>query len=114
MHGDAARLLTGGSLHFARMHTGADLELELAQRIAYGEPAPNRARRPVEEREEAVARCVDLLAVETVELGANRRVVLGEEVPPRRVAELVARCCRADEVREEDASLGRARPTASA
>ena len=70
--------------------------------VADGEPAANSTRRPVEERKKAVARGVDLLAVVTIELGSDRRIVPSEELRPRCVTDLRRTLCRADKIGEEN------------
>ena len=102
MDGDAAWLRAGRPLHLARVDAGPHVEAELREGVADGEPAANRTRRPVEEREEAVAGGVDLLAAEAIELGSDRRIVPSEELRPRCVTELRRPLGRADEIGEED------------
>src|SRR5262249_59597813 len=70
VHGDAADLRSG-HLAFAGMESRPDLEAELADRIAEGARAADRARRAIEDGEEAVARHVDLASTEALELPAG-------------------------------------------
>src|SRR5439155_22285269 len=52
--------------------------------------------------EEAIARSVDLLAIELPQPAANESVVLLEQRTPRRIPELGRTLCGADDVGEED------------
>ena len=63
--------------------------------------AADRARGPVEGREEPVARGIDLAPVEAGELASHRGMVLLEQVAPAPVAELGGLLGRADEIGEQ-------------
>ncbi len=66
-----------------------------------GAGALDRAGRPVEGREEAVAGSVDLPAAKALELRSHETVVTLDELVPLAVAELDRLLRRADDVREE-------------
>ena len=61
------------------MDAGTNLETERGDGTLDAERAANRACRPVEHREEAVPGRIDLLAGETLELGAHGCVMLLHE-----------------------------------
>src|SRR5205823_11039529 len=77
-------------------------ELERAQGAAYRDRAAHRTRRPVERREKAIARVVDLSPAETGELRTDESVVLCEQRAPSLVADAREELGRSDEVREQD------------
>ena len=79
VHGDAPRLLASNAFHLARVQAGPDPDPEWREPVLDAEGASNRARRPIERGEEAVARCVDLLAGESVELPPDDCVMLLDE-----------------------------------
>ena len=89
------------ALDLTGVDPGADVEAERRERLPDREPTPDRPGRPVEQREEPVARRVDLLARVAGELTTHRRGV-GDQVGPRRVSELRRALGRADEVGEEN------------
>ncbi len=89
-------------LALARVQAGAHVEAQVANTLGDRTGAADRARRPVETREEAVAGDVELGAAEANELAADQRVMTLEELPPRAVAELRCFRRRADDVGEED------------
>ncbi len=75
VHGDAARLLARTALDLARVHAGTHREPERAESVLDRLRAADRARRPVEDREDPVPGGIDLLAGEAVELASHRLVV---------------------------------------
>ena len=77
-------------------------ELERAQGAAYRDRAAHRTRRPVERREKAIARVVDLSPAETGELRTDESVVLCEQRAPSLVADAREELGRSDEVREQN------------
>ena len=99
--GDSGNLVAE-QLALARVQAGAELEPEVAGAVPDGERAPNRARRPVERGEEAVAGGVDLAAAEPLELATDGGVVTAQQLRPVAVAESLQPLGRADEVGEED------------
>src|SRR5207344_509465 len=107
--GDAGHLPVG-ELDLSGVQPGPDVQSERTHGLDDRARAPDRPRRPVEGREEAVARRVDLVPVEARELVANGRVVLLEEVAPPTIAELRGERCRPHEVREEDSRKRPIRP----
>ena len=84
------------------MNADAHLELERAQRLAHREAAADRTGGAIEEREETVARGVDLDTPESPQLPADDLVVRAEQRRPLRVAELAQPVRRADQVGERD------------
>src|SRR5262245_9269923 len=90
------------ALELAGVEAGPHLEPERADRVANRGRALDRAPGPVEGREEAVARRVQLLAAEAHELAAHERVVARQQLAPRSVAELCSPFGRADDVCEHD------------
>src|SRR5262249_26311529 len=103
VHGYAAGLLSDRALDLPRVDARPHLEPQLAEHVPNRDTAADRPCRPVEQREEAVARRVDLLAAETHQLTPDRRMMSLEERAPGRVAELTGLDRRPDEVGEEDA-----------
>lgn len=97
-----ARLTTGGTLDLTRVHSGSHVEPEYTQRFANLESAANGPSRTVEDREEAVAGGVDLLAGEADELTTYCIVVRSEERRPSSVAKGLHSLGRPDEVGEEN------------
>jgi hypothetical protein len=92
------------------MEPGADVEPELLDRLADATRAPDRAGGPVEAREEAVARRVELAASVARQLAADQAVVRRQELSPAAVAELCGPGRRAHDVGEEhggEHALGR-------
>src|SRR5262245_23395104 len=79
--GDATDLVAE---HFAltRMETAPYVEPERSHVVADSARTADRARRPVERREETVAGAIDLAAAKSYELAAHRRVVLLEQLAP--------------------------------
>ena len=77
-----------GELDLARVESRADVEAEGTHRLDDRLRAPYARAGPVECREEPVARCVDLAAIEARELAADGRVVLFDEIAPAPIAEL--------------------------
>src|SRR5262249_50139276 len=96
--GDAS-LASVDLLHLARVYSGPDREAELFEPVLNGEGTVDRPRRPIEEREDAVAGAVDHLAAEPADLLSNDSVVPGQEVGPRPVADTLDHACGADDVR---------------
>src|ERR1043165_5870630 len=80
------------------MQACANLQAELAHALADRAGAANRARRPVEPREEAVAGDVELGAAKTEELTADQRMVALEKFAPAPVAKIARLRSRADGV----------------
>ena len=83
------------------MEAEANLEAEPPCSIANRAGARDCAGRPVERGQEAVAGGVQLSPPKPVELAADERVVLLEQLPPATVAEIGSELGRADDVREE-------------
>ena len=77
--------------HLAGVDTGTHLRPKRLHGVADRQPAANRARRSVEDREEAVTGGVDLLAVEARQLATDHFVVPVEELGPVAVAQSRAR-----------------------
>ena len=102
VQGDSARR-SADAYDLPRMYARADRKAQSRRLIARAERRRHRGRRRVEERQEAVAGRVDLLAAEAEELFAQGAVVGGEKVGPRDVAEPRRRLGGADDVRDEDA-----------
>src|SRR6266545_3335853 len=97
---DSARLLPH-QLALPRVKAGPNLEPERAHILHQRTRTLDRPARTVERGEEAVARSVDLLAVELPQPAPNESVMLLEQRTPRRVPELRGTLCRADDVGEE-------------
>src|SRR5262249_17760651 len=97
-----AAVVVAPHLDFAGVHTDAHLEAELANRVSDWARTPEGARRTVECREEAGARCVDLAAAEASQLAPDHGVVAVEERPPAPVTELDGAVRRADDVGEQN------------
>src|SRR2546423_1061407 len=85
--GDPAHLPVR-ELALARVQPGAELESEAAHTVADRAGGADRARRPVEGGEEAVAGRVHLAAAVAAKLGANRGLVRLEQLAPAAGAEL--------------------------
>ena len=96
-----ARELLIDDLALAGVHPGTDLQAQPAHGVDRGVGAADRARRPVEAREEPVARGVDLAPAKALELAPNRGVVSLQQLAPAPVAELGRPLRRADDVGEE-------------
>src|SRR5688572_22151486 len=79
-----------------------DLEAELVHGAADRCGALHRTRRAVERAQEAVARRIDLLAAEALDLAPHDIVVAQQAIPPRLVADLREQVRGAHDVREED------------
>jgi hypothetical protein len=96
-----------GPLDLTRVDAGAHLEAEPAERVPNRDAAPNRARRPVEHCEEAVA----VVSISSPPKRSSsvriRGVVAAEQLGPRRVPEAHRLLRRRDEVREEDGRAAR-------
>lgn len=88
-------------LAFAGVQADADVEAELFGLAPDRARAANRACRPVEGREQPVARHVDLLPACARELSPHHGAVPLEQLPPAAVAELDGASGRADDVDEE-------------
>ena len=101
VHGDA-RNLPVRHLDLARVQSRSDLETKWPDRVHDRLRAADASRRPVERREEAVARRIDLTPVVAHQLATDRSVMLLEEVTPATVTELGDELGRAREIREED------------
>jgi hypothetical protein len=101
MDRDAAAL---GAHRFALagVHAGTDLEAEGATAAADRLGTADGAGRPVEGREKAVARGVDLAAAEALELAPGDAVEAVEQLVPARIAELCRALGRADDIGEQD------------
>src|SRR5207248_6292103 len=104
-----ARELAVVELALARVHAGAQLEPDPTDALDDGLGTANRPSRPVEGGEEAVAGRVLLLAAVARQLASNERVMLGERLAPRAVAELGGAHGRADDVGEEEGREHRVR-----
>src|SRR6187455_1937208 len=89
-------------LALTRVHTDPNVEPEAANPLDDGLAAPNRARRPVEPREEPIARGVHLETPKASELPPNDLVVPGDEVPPGAVSQLRRTLGRAHQIGKED------------
>ncbi len=81
VHRDAADLAID-PLALARVQSGANLDTQLAHSLSDRVRAPNRTRRAVERREEAVARGIQLGAAEAHELAADEPMVRLDQLPP--------------------------------
>jgi hypothetical protein len=68
--------------------TGTDLQSERARILYQCARTLDRPSRAVDNREKAIARCVDFLAVELSQPSANESVMSLEKSAPRRVPEL--------------------------
>src|SRR6266849_1073561 len=102
VHGDPGDLLAH-QLALTRVDAGAHVEAELVSHARDdGRRAPDRPRRPVEARHEAVARGVDLDAAVVHELAAHELVMAREELAPPLVAEPHRGLGRAHEIGEDD------------
>ena len=83
-----------------------DLDPERADGLGHRGRTPDGSGRPVEQSQEAVARCVHFAAPEPVQLGAQAIVVVEKQALPRRVADASQCHGRIDDVREEDRRQG--------
>jgi len=64
------------------VEAGAHLDAKLVHALDNRERAADGARRPVENRKEAVASPIDLSAAKTSELAANEAVMVADQGPP--------------------------------
>ena len=90
-----------GDLELTGVQAGADLEVELPDRVPDCTRTADRPRGPVEGGEESVAGDPDLLAAEPLQMVSDERVMLVEECCPAPVAELGGPLGGADDVGEE-------------
>ena len=88
--------------HSPGVQSGPDLEPERRHRLRDCAGAANPRCRPVERREEPVARRVDLAAAEALELTSDDRVVTLDEVAPTLVADARGGLRGLDDVGEEN------------
>jgi hypothetical protein len=84
------------------MHPRSYFEAQLANGSDGGGGAANGPGRPVEARQKAVARRVDLAASEVRQLGADCGVVPFDELAPRAITELRRPFGRSHDVGEQD------------
>src|SRR2546423_14547095 len=103
--GDSAHLPVR-ELALARVQPGAELEPEAAHAVADRPRGADRARRPVEGGEEAVAGGVDLAAAEAHELCADGGLVRPSELAAAPVAALGGPLALAADLRLNDCSGG--------
>ena len=95
------RTWSPAQLALARVQARAHLEPDALHVVDDRARAADRAGRPVEGREEAVARGVDLTPSEAFQISADDLVVTVEQIAPASVSELARPLGRADDVREE-------------
>ena len=88
-------------LGLAEMGAGANLDPELADGVDDRAGATDRVRGPVEAREEAVPRGVQLAPPMALQLLSDERVVPLDQVPPPAVPQIRGDLGRADDVGEE-------------
>ena len=98
---DAGEVIAG-ELALAGVQPGADVELERAGGVHGGERAADRARRPVERGEHAVAGAADRATAVDGDLIVHQPVVVLHQVVPAAVAEPGGVLGRADDVGEHD------------
>jgi hypothetical protein len=86
VHGEPADLLSP-HFHFAGVHANPGREPDTSQVVTESAGAADRATRPVEGGQEAIAGGVDLASTEPCQVPAHDRVVLVEERAPAGVTE---------------------------
>src|SRR6478736_3272571 len=91
-----------GQFDLTRVQSAPDLQAKWAERVPDRSGAPDRPRRAVEDRKEAVASGLDLAAPESLELRPCRAIVGDEQGTPSLIAHLGSPSCRLDDVGEED------------
>ncbi len=115
MDGDAADVVVA-QLDLTRVYARPHLETQTPQDVADRHGTPDRAGRSVEPGEEAVARGVDLTAVEALKLAPDLGIVPAEQFLPSLVAQLDRAFRGVDDVgkqqRGQDALDRRQRPDA--
>src|SRR5436305_9932698 len=84
------------------MQAGPDFDLQLRGLVGYRARAADRSRGPVEARDEAVPRLLDLPTSEALQLRADERVVPLQQRAPSSVAQLGRVFRRVDDVGEQD------------
>src|SRR5262245_60042022 len=100
VHGDPADP-GPGDLALARVYARPHLEAKLVYRVANGAGAADRARGTVEDREESVARYVDLPAAEAIELLARHAEIAVQELAPAPITDRHRPLGGAHNVREQ-------------
>src|ERR671919_2025024 len=83
------------------MNARTDVKAELAHRVDDGRRTSHRSGRPVERREEPVARGLDLTSAPPVELASDGLVVAVDELLPRAVTDLGGACGPPGDVGEQ-------------
>src|SRR5437588_12042178 len=101
MHGDAGDL-TVDNFALPGVEAYADVESQPLDRIGDRASTADSPGRPVESGEESVAGGVDLPAAGAGQLAPDQRVVLLEQLSPRRVADLDRSNRGVDDVAEKD------------
>src|SRR5262249_57085902 len=101
VHGEASDVVAH-DLDLTRVQPDAHLQAQLPSAVAYRLGAADRARRPVERREQSVADRLDLAAREAFELTADHGVVAREEIAPSTVTELPHHVAGVHDVAEQD------------
>jgi len=98
------------SSHSPMLHARADLDPEVSNLVGDGTRAPDRGRRRVEPRKDAITGCVELVASELTQCLADDPVVTGEQLPPAAVTHFLRCLRRPDDVGEhqrcQDARAG--------
>src|SRR5215213_4173722 len=97
-----ARRLAVDQLALAGVDPGAHVETESLRALDELQRAPDRPRGAVEAGEEAVSGGVDFRAAVALQLPADERPLLREQLAPAPVAELGGSLGRADEIGEEE------------
>ena len=101
VHREAADVVTGEQFAFAGVQAGADLQVEVADAVADGGRAADRAAGAVEHGERAVAERLHEPPAMALDLLAHQAVVALQQGPPGAVAELRGTLGRADDVGEQ-------------
>ena len=96
------RMPVTGKFDLASVAAGADAQTELANRCAQGLGAADGPRRPVEGRQQAIPRGVDVPAPVPFDLPPRELVMLADKLGPAGVANLGQPLGRADDVGEQD------------
>jgi hypothetical protein len=87
--------------HLAGVNARTDVEAEPAYRVDDGRRTSHRSGRPIERREEPVARGLDLTSAPAVELASDGLVVAIDEPLPCTVTDLDGACGRSGDVGEQ-------------
>ena len=101
MHGNPGDLAVR-DLAFPGMQARTDGDAQLSDTVDDGAGATDRACRPVEDGEKAVAGGVDLAAAESRQLAPDDRVMTLQQLAPGAIPELERLSRRIDDVREQD------------